>query len=233
MIRKKIERVYVKAGQIEYKNIEKVIKRNVPSEASIIDVGSGLCSFANYFVKKFPKASFQCVDISKELVDIALSYNFNAELGNITTLPFEDESFNVVHCSHVIEHLKYPDVIKAIDELIRVCKTDGIIIIRTPLRVNHRFYNDIDHIRPYPPDAILNYFKNEQQQVKGKYDVQELTRWYTRVYFEFDYNRFPFKLIKFSNIILKLLWLFIGFPKDRTNNYGIVLKKASSSLKSH
>ncbi|MBN1252135.1 MAG: class I SAM-dependent methyltransferase [Bacteroidales bacterium] len=226
-LKKQIEKVYIKSGEIEFKKIQKTIdKFNIEKEnLSVLDVGSGLCIFPLYFSKKNNKLKFSCVDINQELVELAKSHNFEAYKSNILNLPFDDNSFDIVHCSHVIEHLKYPDVINAINELFRVCKKNGIVIIRTPLRVNHRFYNDIDHIRPYPPDAIINFFNNEQQQQKGKIEIKEIKRWYTRVYFEFDYNRFPFKIVKSVNQFLKLMWLFINFPIDRPNNYGIVFKK--------
>jgi ubiquinone/menaquinone biosynthesis C-methylase UbiE len=50
------------------------------------------------------------------------------------SLPFEDESFDFVHCFTVIEHVN--DVEKCIDEMIRVTKKNGRIIINTP---NYRY----------------------------------------------------------------------------------------------
>lgn len=195
------------------------------NELSFVDIGSGLCEFVNFLNKKNMNIKIQCLDINDDLVDLAKSYGYEAKGGKITCLPFADDLFDITHCSHVIEHLGYPDVIKAIDELVRVTKPNGLIILRTPLWANHRFYNDIDHVRPYPPNAILNYFINNQQQKISKVKIFEVQRWYTSIYYEIDPYRFNGRFIKYLNIIFKISWLFISFPIDRYNNYGIVFRK--------
>jgi ubiquinone/menaquinone biosynthesis C-methylase UbiE len=226
IVYKQLKRVYTTVGKLEFKNIQKTIKSfSNGKELSFLDAGSGLCTVPVYFSSKYPNMKFFCVDINDDLVALAKSYHFNAYKSNVLNLPFDDNTFDIVHCSHVIEHLRYPEVVEAIHELFRVCKKDGCVIIRTPLRVNHRFYNDIDHIRPYPPDSIINYFTNPQQQKVGIYTIEEVKRWFTRVYFEFDPNRYPYGFVRIINQLLKLSWLFIRFPFARPNNYGIVLKK--------
>jgi len=195
------------------------------SNLKILDAGSGLLGFAEFASKKLPKSELICVDINQNLVSLAQKKGFEAHKASVVDLPFETEEFDVVHCSHVIEHLKYPDVIQAIDEMLRIVKTGGLLILRSPLSVNHRFYNDIDHIRPYPPASILNYLNSEQQQKKSAYSTKEINRWYTRIYFEFDPLKRTSKIIKYINYFLKLSWLYVGYPKATPNNYGLVLKK--------
>ena len=86
----------------------------------------------------------------------------------------------IVHCSHLIEHFKYPEVAQVIDELLRVTKIGGICIIRSPLMWEY-FYCDLDHVRPYPPEAIISYFNNDQQQRKGQSKIQVLNIWYRKM----------------------------------------------------
>ena len=213
-------------SQYEFKKIKINIKNYVKDNKFLIaDIGSGLCEFALDVSELNNKSNIYCMDINKDLVELAKNYGFNAKEGQIIKLPYKDNYFDVVHCSHVIEHLSYPDIIHALDELMRITKLNGLIIIRSPLWINHRFYNDIDHVRPYPPQAILNYFNNAQQQKVGKYKVEEIDRWYTQIYYEIDPNRFPYKIIKYINILLKLLWRYIKVPFARPNNYGIVIRK--------
>lgn len=47
-------------------------------------------------------------------------------------IPFEDESFEVVYHSHVLEHFSRPDAIKFIQECFRVLKPNGVIRIAIP-----------------------------------------------------------------------------------------------------
>uniref|UniRef100_Q3AST6 Methyltransferase type 11 domain-containing protein n=1 Tax=Chlorobium chlorochromatii (strain CaD3) TaxID=340177 RepID=Q3AST6_CHLCH len=221
-------KVNKKIDLIEFNKIKAIFRREFKRGTfKLLDVGSGLCSFPNYIKNEFENAKIYCIDINKDLVDLATKSGYNAQEGDLTKLNYNDNTFDVVHCSHVVEHLPYPHVIEAIDELVRVCKSNGLIIIRSPLWANHRFYNDIDHIRPYPPNSILNYFANQQQQKVSKHRIVEEDRWYTKIYYEINPLRFNYKIIKYINFFLKISWLFLSFPIDRPNNYGIVLRKRS------
>src|SRR5437762_12486254 len=47
-------------------------------------------------------------------------------------LPFEDESFDVVYHSHLIEHLRREDVIRFLRECCRVLRPGGILRVAIP-----------------------------------------------------------------------------------------------------
>lgn len=221
------DRLNKKLDEIEYAEIRqvltnKIIKNNSPL---IMDVGSGLCDAAEFFREFYPIGVITCVDINDDLVNLASEKGFVASKANITKIPYPNDTFDIVHCSHVLEHLGYPDVILALDELFRVTRKNGVVIIRTPLLINHRFYNDIDHVRPYPPNAVLNYFCYQKQQKISNYDVIEIYRWYTRIYCEIDYYKYPGLFFKYLNYVFKMAWIIFGFPSAKPNNYGIVLRK--------
>ena len=82
---------------------------------------------------------------------------------DITAMPFEDASFDFVWCSHVLEHV--PDDRKAMREIARILRPNGIAVIQVPLwgavtreeplssaseRVKHYFQDD--HVRRYGSD---------------------------------------------------------------------------------
>ena len=50
---------------------------------------------------------------------------------DITDLTFADETFDMIFCSHVLEHIE--DDHKAMTELVRVLKHDGLAIIHVPI----------------------------------------------------------------------------------------------------
>ena len=50
--------------------------------------------------------------------------------GNAESLPFEDDTFDIVYSSHVLEHVTNED--KALQEMRRVLKPDGVLIIGMP-----------------------------------------------------------------------------------------------------
>lgn len=84
---------------------------------------------------------------------------------DIAHLPFEDESFDFIWCSHVLEHV--PKDLRAMSELSRVLRSTGIAIIQVPLwgRVTQedalpsaqervRKYFEADHVRRYGLDIV-------------------------------------------------------------------------------
>lgn len=85
------------------------------------------------------------LDIKKGWVNLD-SHNKNGadiifDLNNIPKerLPFDDESFDYIYCSHVLEDFIEPIVI--IDEFIRICKIGGKIEIKTPFETNNNLTN--------------------------------------------------------------------------------------------
>ena len=64
-----------------------------------------------------------------------LDLNYASDIviqGDITKMPFPDNHFDMVLCLDTIEHLHYSDQEKAIEELNRVLKQDGILVISIP-----------------------------------------------------------------------------------------------------
>jgi SAM-dependent methyltransferase len=85
---------------------------------------------------------------------------------DICNLPFEDNSFDVIFCNHVLEHI--PDDTKAMQELFRVLKKGGFGIFQVPQDLNiditfednsitdkkerARIFGQYDHVRVYGKD---------------------------------------------------------------------------------
>lgn len=87
---------------------------------------------------------------------------------DITKIEFEEESFDYIYCSHVLEHIE--DDYKAIKELSRVLKKNGYAFIQVPVRfhlehteedfnikdpvVRKKLYGHPDHVRNYGKDFL-------------------------------------------------------------------------------
>jgi SAM-dependent methyltransferase len=65
-----------------------------------------------------------------EVLDLTPNAKHRAEWG-VKPLPFPDETFDEVYSSHTIEHIPWYDVQKAVNEVYRILKPDGIIEIHT------------------------------------------------------------------------------------------------------
>lgn len=68
------------------------------------------------------------VDLSLEMLELARSKTpFQFVLGDIESLPFADESFDIVICSETLHH--FPNIEKASIELARVLKNNGQLLL--------------------------------------------------------------------------------------------------------
>ena len=92
---------------------------------------------------------------------------------DICDLPFEDNSFNVVFCNHVLEHIE--DDAKAMSELYRVLKPGGFGIFQIPQELDReityedfsitspeeraKHFGQYDHVRVYGRD-YFNKLRN-------------------------------------------------------------------------
>ncbi|MHA1106763.1 MAG: class I SAM-dependent methyltransferase [Promethearchaeota archaeon] len=78
--------------------------------------------------------------------------------GDITRLPYRDDSFDFISALDVLEHIK--DDIKAVSEINRIIKKGGIVVITVPHRTRYYTYQDklIGHYRRYEIEDIINLF---------------------------------------------------------------------------
>ncbi|WP_298512431.1 class I SAM-dependent methyltransferase [uncultured Kordia sp.] len=88
---------------------------------------------------------------------------------DICDLPFEDDSFDTILCNHVLEHI--PDDTKAMQELYRVLKPNGMAILQIP--------QDLNREVTFEDDSITD--PKERTKIFGQYDH---VRVYGRDYFD-------------------------------------------------
>ncbi|HAP95586.1 class I SAM-dependent methyltransferase [Epilithonimonas hominis] len=115
------------------------------------------------FLRKFKKMKnleYTSADLFSPIVDVK---------ADIVDLPFEDNSFDVIICNHVLEHIV--DDRKAMSELYRVMKSGGWGIVQVPMRNSlEKTYEDFTITDP-----------KERQKHFGQYDH---VRWYGMDYFD-------------------------------------------------
>jgi len=115
-------------SSVEKERIEETIKI-IPAETrTILDVGCGNGTFVNTLVSTFPNRFEKIValDTSEEALRYVKTCKFQ---GSIINLPFEDESFDLVTATEVLEHLTYEDFKRGILELQRVSKKSIVISV--------------------------------------------------------------------------------------------------------
>lgn len=186
------------------------------------EVGSGLGRFPRLIKSKFPKAEILCLEINSDLAKITRKNGLKTVVGTITD-PKINQVFDVVHCSHVIEHFGFPKVAQVLDEMLKRTKIGGFLIIRSPL-MHPGFYKDIDHVRPYPPQSIVTYLNLKQQQRTSSFEARQVLRFERREALQIGYF-YQFPLMRILNYLLKLSWIKFKKPADRPNGYVLILER--------
>ena len=141
------------------------------------------------FLEKFKKLkniSYDTIDLNSPLANIK---------ADICDLPLDDESYDFILCNHVLEHVI--DDKKAMLELYRVLKKDGIGIFQVPINIsNKKTYEDFtitdpkernkafgqyDHVRIYGMDFFDRLeeagFMVEKCEYTSKFTSEEINKY--------------------------------------------------------
>jgi SAM-dependent methyltransferase len=114
-------------------------------------------AYISYFQRK--KKKYLSADYYNRMADVK---------ADIQDLPFRDNEFDFISCDHVLEHV--PDDVKALSELRRIVKPDGIVALSVPIMSclektyeddsvvspedRWREFGQADHLRVYGMDFI-------------------------------------------------------------------------------
>ena len=121
--------------------------------------------------KKLKKWDYLTFDLDSPIADIK---------GDLTSMEFEDDSFDLIICNHVLEHIE--DDRSALNEIYRVLKDNGISILQVPINLNRKktfedpsikskiqrekYFGQYDHVREYGLD-----FKDRVEQSGFKVEM--------------------------------------------------------------
>jgi len=140
------------------------------------------------FVDKFRKQKnldYTTADIESPLADVLM---------DVQNIPFEDNTFDIVFCNHVLEHVE--DDKKAMQELYRILKPGGLGIFQVPQDVNLQItyenasitspeeraihFGQYDHLRIYGLDFFNKLrsvgFKVSPTRYSKNYSPSEIKR---------------------------------------------------------
>lgn len=107
------------------------LAKTIPPQSKVLDIGCG-AGFLTNFLARLGHTVYG-VDLSSKSLDVARSQDSTGsvhyQVGNGTTLCFEDNSFDVVAAMDLLEHVEDPE--KVVAEATRVLKPGGLFFFHT------------------------------------------------------------------------------------------------------
>jgi SAM-dependent methyltransferase len=125
-----------------------LVRSLLPESARRLEVAPGLRP-------RLPLEDTQFVDISAPALAKLRGRSAHVVLGEVTSLPFADDAFDLVCALDIIEHVDDDD--GALSELSRVAKQGGTLLISTPLHPSRwtPFDDFVGHKRRYEPQCLV------------------------------------------------------------------------------
>lgn len=139
-----------------FKFINGYIKKTQQELSSVLDIG---CS-TGYLLSLFKKNGYKVlgIDPSSKCKEIALQeYGVNIRTGTLDTIPIQNEKYDVIILSHVLEHIV--DLSFFILKLKSILSPKGIIYIEVPdvQNINLPFgYFSFEHVNYFSKSSLKN-----------------------------------------------------------------------------
>lgn len=160
------------------------INRVYEKEHPVLDIGCG----RGEWVELMQENGYQAigVDLNTVMVNQAKEKQLNVKcedvLHYLKQLP--DNALSAVTGIHIIEHLEFTYLIQLLQEVYRVLKKGGCVILETPNPENifvgaQFFYTDPTHKNPIVPETmefLLNYLGYTQTEIKRLHSYAEASK---------------------------------------------------------
>ena len=128
---------------------------------TVLDAGCGEGFVTRFLRRQNADWNLTGVDVSAKAIAYARHHS-NGDLryatGDLYELPFEDDAFDTVVCSEVLEHLDDPD--RALSEVHRVARR--AVVLSVPREPYFRWLNDVGQALGLSPDPGHVNFWTEQ-----------------------------------------------------------------------
>jgi SAM-dependent methyltransferase len=152
-----------------WKEIVRYLKKFISSDSTVVDLGAGYCDFINNIDAKEKYA----IDSSPELKNFV-----GSKIRSLVTFCWDlsyikDSSIDIIHASNLLEHLSDEELQKTINEIKRILKSEGMLIVMQP---NYKYsakkyFDDPTHKKIFTDEIlqdflISNGFNIIQKKVK-------------------------------------------------------------------
>ena len=142
---------------LKYRKIE--LNSLVGDWSKVLDVWCANWALANHFDSHI---EYYGVDYNQIMLENCKKKWLHASFCdlNLWHIDFKDKFFDLIYCSHVIEHFNSDIQRKIFSEFSRLLKKGGKILIYTPTWYHWSFIDDETHTRPHSHVSLSELAKN-------------------------------------------------------------------------
>ncbi|MCS7232330.1 MAG: methyltransferase domain-containing protein [Elusimicrobiota bacterium] len=148
-----------------YRNLLNYTKKFITPKGKVLDIGCGVGKLvANLFREGYEVYGVDVSDVNIENLKIKLPH-IKFFVGEITKLPFDDNFFDYIFCTEVLEHLLEEDLLNGLKEIKRVLKQTGRLVITVPYKEQLQYilcpecgavFEQGQHLRSFDEQSISN-----------------------------------------------------------------------------
>jgi len=145
-------------------------------DARVLDIGCGPGTITADIAARVAPGFVLGIDASSSVIEQARRdaggiENVEFAVGDVYALDLPDDSFDVVHAHQLLQHL--PDPVRALREMRRVCKPDGVVAARDSDYAAFTWYPDSPALR-----AWLDLYERVARSNRGEPDAGRfLLKW--------------------------------------------------------
>lgn len=158
----------------------------LPKDANVLELGTGSGALWSNIADKIPvKWNITLSDLSQGMLDAAwrnlvvTGRNFKFEQMDAQSIPYSDETFDIVIANHMIYHI--PDRAKALAEIKRVLKKGGHLIATTVGQSHMKEITDwlqrVDNDNDFSPFTLPFTLENGMEQLEKVFSKVTLSRY--------------------------------------------------------
>jgi ubiquinone/menaquinone biosynthesis C-methylase UbiE len=183
---------------VNVKNRDLFVKnwaKKVSDKATVLDIGAGTGPYRSLF-SGCKYITHDKMPLDKNQLRGNTNYTQIDIVSDITSIPLENDSIDAIICTEVLEHVPYP--IDAINEMMRILKPGGKLLITVPLGsgIHQPPYHFYGGFTPF-------FFKEVLNSQMDFIEINPNGNTYTFFYQEF---------LRFSKLNLNSKFFFILFP---------------------
>lgn len=214
--------------------LKNILKSEIEDYSTIIDIGSYDGVIADKIKELLPNIEITVIDVDISGLISAKKRGLNTLNASALSLPIKDNQADVVFCLDLIEHVE--DDNKVVQEISRVLKKEGILILTTPMQDGISF--------PIMNKQKIKEINKEWGHVRSGYSLNEIRQLFNKnnisikrkdTYFNFV-SRWVYRILIFSNfpfigksLIYRAPIMLEPYLKKGAQEYIIIGKKNVSA----